>query len=268
MAKVLIAGRTIAMGVLKSIGYTFVGLLALGAIFGDSNDNNKTDAQSSNSDGGPPDYANYASQISPSRYDQVCVSAESSFYEENCADKKVIWDAVIESFDSDRRIEIEADGRNYDLFLAKAIDKSRYEVGSEIRFGGVIDEPSGRAHDIRYGEILNVLKSASEVRKSSCRTNWKACESTSDLIENNNMIGPAKYRCKSAAEDKAKYGEPEWPWFAFGSYYEDSDALENGRLSFVEADAKFQNGYGAYKHVEVECVYDLIEDRVAYVRIR
>ena len=73
--------------------------------------------------------------------------------------------------------------------------------------------------------------------------------------------------CKFAANDKAKYGDPEWPWLAFSAFLKGGDYVKTGRAVAIEPEAKFKNGFNASVRVRVVCVYDLKSDRVQDVSI-
>lgn len=74
-------------------------------------------------------------------------------------------------------------------------------------------------------------------------------------------------RCQRAAEDRAKYGSPKWPWLSFGSFRGGKDYVETGQVIAIEPDAQFQNGFGAMVHSRVVCRYDLNADKVTDVFI-
>jgi len=93
--------------------------------------------------------------------------------------------------------------------------------------------------------------------ENPCVSNWRKCDDTSDLVENNDHIKMARQRCESAAARQANYGEPEFPFFSFTSYYSDEKAIEKGKVTLLEDQAKFENQYGAMAKVEARCIYDL-----------
>jgi len=92
---------------------------------------------------------------------------------------------------------------------------------------------------------------------NNCVSDWRKCNNTSELVENNDQITMAQQRCETAADRQANYGEPEFPFIAFSSYLPDEEAFEKGKVTLLEDQAKFENQYGAMTKVEARCVYDL-----------
>ena len=102
----------------------------------------------------------------------------------------------------------------------------------------------------------------------TCEEDYTACATLQEAIDNNDRIKiTAASRCKIAAEDAAKYGEPEWPWLTFSAARRSQSDLADGRVALVETDAKFQNGFGAMKKVVVVCHYDLIGNEVTKLNV-
>lgn len=101
----------------------------------------------------------------------------------------------------------------------------------------------------------------------TCKSDWHLCNDNSELMNDNNSVVGAQIACKSKANETAKFGSPEWPWFAFGSFYKGDDGVKTGKLRLVEKDAKFQNGFGAMAHVIVNCTYDLASESVVDVSV-
>jgi hypothetical protein len=108
---------------------------------------------------------------------------------------------------------------------------------------------------------------ASEAQ-TGCRTDYLECSDLKQALDENDEILSASTTCQMRAEDRAKYGETEFPWTPFGSAKVDGSNLRQGRIVLVEHDAQFQNGFGAMQNVTVECHYDLISDRVTALDIR
>lgn len=77
-------------------------------------------------------------------------------------------------------------------------------------------------------------------------------------------MSKARYACKIAANKLAKYGDPKWPFYAFGSFYP-TETFAAGIHTLLEDDAQFQNGFGAWAHVQVTCEYDLRQKKVQTV---
>jgi hypothetical protein len=91
----------------------------------------------------------------------------------------------------------------------------------------------------------------------SCRYDWKKCTDNGQLVNHYSDWTHVQVECKHAANDQAKYGNPEWPWGAFGSFYKGDNYITSGIAVAVEPDAQFSNGFGAMVHSRVTCRYDL-----------
>jgi hypothetical protein len=102
---------------------------------------------------------------------------------------------------------------------------------------------------------------------SQCRSDWTKCADNAQLANNSWDYTVAEGRCKTAANDQAKYGTPKWPWLAFSSFRKGTDYVTSGIAVLVEPDAQFQNGFGAMVHSRVVCTYDLRAKRVIDVVI-
>jgi len=100
--------------------------------------------------------------------------------------------------------------------------------------------------------------------ETACKADWTKCVDNSEMANNFDGYHKAEYACKRQATDLAKYGTPEWPWFAFGSFY---PGPNTGTVTLIERDAKFQNGFGAMARSRVECQYDFRANKVVDVTI-
>ena len=100
----------------------------------------------------------------------------------------------------------------------------------------------------------------------SCASDWTVCKDNADMANNFRGWSNIPFACKLAAEDRAKYGSPKWPWFAFGSFLPGDD-YRSGKVTLIERDAQFQNGFGAMVHSRVICKYDMKEKTVLDVTI-
>jgi hypothetical protein len=69
--------------------------------------------------------------------------------------------------------------------------------------------------------------------------------------------------CSSAAKKAASYGEPEFPFFAFGSFYPGRSYIDGGSAIMIEKEAKYKNAFNAKKNVVATCVYNLKTDQAA-----
>lgn len=101
----------------------------------------------------------------------------------------------------------------------------------------------------------------------ACKTDWSRCSDNSELINNYHDIAKAQVACKSEANERARFGTPEWPWFAFSSFRRGSDAPHTGIVTVIETDAKFSNQFGAMHHVSIICQYDLKTRTVSSLNI-
>jgi len=123
--------------------------------------------------------------------------------------------------------------------------------------------------------IAIILNPANQPRSTStttapdnpCRSDWTKCASNEDLVNHYSGWLRIGRECKDAANDRAKYGNPEWPWFAFGSFYNGNNYITSGTAIAVEPDAQFSNGFGGMAHSRVTCTYDLRAQRVTDVLV-
>jgi hypothetical protein len=102
---------------------------------------------------------------------------------------------------------------------------------------------------------------------AGCGSDWKLCSDNSDLVNHWSGWFRVQRECKAEAERHSKYGTPEWPWFAFGRFYEGKNYVTKGIAMAVENEAKFSNGFGAMVKAQVICTYDLTNDTVTDVSI-
>ena len=106
-----------------------------------------------------------------------------------------------------------------------------------------------------------------KAQKDACKRNWASCADNEQLVNEWSGWTRVQVECKAAANDQAKYGDPEWPWLPFGSYRKGSDYVKTGKAVAAEQDAKFKNGFNASVRVRVTCYYDLKGARVENVVI-
>jgi hypothetical protein len=102
---------------------------------------------------------------------------------------------------------------------------------------------------------------------TSCISDWTKCDSNEQLVKQYSNWSHIRVDCKYAANDRAKYGDPVWPWIPFGNFYEGNNYVTSGIAIAVEPDAQFSNGFGAKVHSQVTCRYDLRAKRVTDVSI-
>ena len=107
--------------------------------------------------------------------------------------------------------------------------------------------------------------STTPAQDDPCRSDWTKCADNAQLVNHYSDWSHVQVECKHAANDGAKYGNPDWPWAAFGSFYKGNNYISSGIAVAVEPDAQFSNGFGAMVHSRVTCTYDLRAKRVTDV---
>jgi hypothetical protein len=106
-----------------------------------------------------------------------------------------------------------------------------------------------------------------KTQEYSCRYYWTKCADNDQLVNYYSDWSHIQVDCKYAANDQAKYGNPEWPWIPFGSFYKGNNYVTSGIAIAIEPDAQFSNGFGAKVHSRVTCTYDLRAKRVTNVDV-
>jgi hypothetical protein len=92
----------------------------------------------------------------------------------------------------------------------------------------------------------------------ACKTDWRRCADNTELFENYREISQIRGACKTEAENRARFGTPEWPWMPFSTYRVIPTArMTRGIVWLAENNAKFSNQFGAMEKVTIECKYDL-----------
>jgi hypothetical protein len=102
---------------------------------------------------------------------------------------------------------------------------------------------------------------------SQCSQDWSKCKDNSELVNNYQHMSEIDSKCETAAKKEARYGNPDFPLIAFGTFHKGTDYIETGTLILYEDDAQFQNGFGAMVHSNVECTYDLKSRNVTNIYI-
>lgn len=109
----------------------------------------------------------------------------------------------------------------------------------------------------------------------TCANDWALCTSVADLANTNHAVwSKIAVRCKREANNRAKYGDPEWPndgWLSssFSHFINDSGPLmKQGIVTAVEPDARFFNGFNAKVRSRVACTYDLKADKIVDLTIK
>jgi len=101
----------------------------------------------------------------------------------------------------------------------------------------------------------------------SCKSDWMECKDNEDMANHNETYSNARYACKHEANERAKFGDPEWGWIPFSYFSGGSSYKENGIASLADKDVKFHNMYGAKMRVQVVCKYDLRAEKVLSVTV-
>jgi hypothetical protein len=107
--------------------------------------------------------------------------------------------------------------------------------------------------------------------QNSCDKKWEKCKDNADLVNNYDGYSNIRSKCRSAIDELAKYGDPDWGgWLSlpFGTFYTGDSYLTSGIVHVVDEQVKMQNGFGAMVRTEAHCKFDLKQGKVidAYVR--
>jgi len=99
----------------------------------------------------------------------------------------------------------------------------------------------------------------------TCKTDWHACKSVEDAMNNFDGVITARVKCKTKADDENQIGDIKWPGLwgldAFTYYSNDSDFPRSPIIIMITKNAQKQNQFGAYLHVDVACSYDFSANR-------
>lgn len=102
------------------------------------------------------------------QYETKCANASTFDFNKDCKGKKIIWKGVItEAVGKNIEVRTAPHKRKFDLFLFLANNEAKYAKGSQIKFKGYIDSPSGYAHDIGDVHILSLLATAKEWQRAN-----------------------------------------------------------------------------------------------------
>jgi hypothetical protein len=99
----------------------------------------------------------------------------------------------------------------------------------------------------------------------TCETDYTKCADNKDLVEHHlskehNYMG---IECTAAGKRAAKYGTPDFPFFAFSIYRGGRSFIDSGAAILIEYNAQYKNGFGASEHVIATCFYDLKNDQAS-----
>lgn len=120
--------------------------------------------------------------------------------------------------------------------------------------------------------ILPIIMSGEDSKKSpqekSCEEDWKQCSDNEQLANNYKKWSYISASCKTAASKMAKFGKPDFPWMAFGTFHTGRSYIDSGIAYAIENEAKFQNAFGTtVNNTRVICEYDLKTDKVLNVLV-
>jgi len=147
------------------------------------------------------------------------------------------------------------------VLKSEGISESIYD--SRVRdFGSYEDYKAAVAKGMNAAQYARYKS-----QKDACKTNWSSCADNEQLVNDWSDWTKVQVACKFAANDRAKYGDPEWPWLSFSTFLKGSDYVRTGKAIAIEPDAKFKNGFNAQVRVRVVCSYDLKGGRVEDVTI-
>ncbi|MGJ4956483.1 hypothetical protein ACQR1H_12615 [Bradyrhizobium sp. HKCCYLRH2015] len=104
-------------------------------------------------------------------------------------------------------------------------------------------------------------------QRDACKRDWSSCADNEQLVNNWSGWSEVQVACKIAANDRAKYGDPEWPWLPFGTYLTGNEYVRTGKVVAIEPDARFKNGFNAAVRVRVRCYYDVRSKHVDNVTL-
>ena len=108
---------------------------------------------------------------------------------------------------------------------------------------------------------------AAQAAEDACRDDWHRCKDNSMLVNKSNVDAEAVVACKDEADKEARFGHPDFPFIAFGTFYKGDSYITSGVMVLEEPDAGFQNGFGAMARSTVTCSYDMNKKAVVDMEI-
>jgi hypothetical protein len=157
--------------------------------------------------------------------------------------------------------EESAEDKKARILKAESISEQMYD--SRVReFGSYDDYKAAQAKGMNAAQYANY-----KAQKDACKKSWSSCADNEQLVNEWFDWSKVQVACKVAANDRAKFGDPEWPWLSFSTFLKGNDYIKMGRAVAIEPDAKFKNGFNASVRSRVTCFYDLKADRVQEVMI-
>jgi len=111
--------------------------------------------------------------------------------------------------------------------------------------------------DAPEGDLAVTAGKADEEAESKCAEDWRECSLLQSYIHNG-FVDDGRSACKRAAQEAARFGEPELPWRSFNSIQGTREEfMRDDIIYLIEDDAQFQNGFGAMQNVKAVCKYSL-----------
>jgi hypothetical protein len=107
---------------------------------------------------------------------------------------------------------------------------------------------------------------ASKQQSQACSSEWRKCLSNHQMAGNWKGWVSAIQECQYSTNLQARFGAPEWPWFAFMNNIDGSDWIAAGKATLSET-VQFRNAFGTMVPTAVTCLYDLDGRRVVDVTI-
>ena len=241
------------------------------------------------------------------QYVANCKSLSGNEFDQKCKGKLIVFEGTVRKIINSSKLEIDIPVANsskpqgFDLSLKKEYNWpdswGQYEL-LPLKIAGYLENNDFTDHDIKgavflqlgslkaaqynreFRERLKQLKlaqvngfktvaeyEANIAERKACQTDWTKCTSQEQLIEDYRNISSIRSLCKREANKRAKY-ETDWSWIPFGSYYPNENSVQTGKLTLVDNEVKFQNGFGAFVKTKITCDYDLKADKLLYVNIR
>jgi hypothetical protein len=96
-----------------------------------------------------------------------------------------------------------------------------------------------------------------QARIKACKSDWQSCGDNENLIEHYGKMPEIKTACQRVTDQSAKYGDPDWSWVPFGTYYTGNAYIKTGIARLVDENVKIMNGFGSMVNAKVECAYNL-----------
>jgi hypothetical protein len=106
-----------------------------------------------------------------------------------------------------------------------------------------------------------------EVVEATCKNDFRKCLDNEDMVNNYSRVYEAKAACKTQLSDSVKFGEPEWSWGSFGSFFVGDDYPKTGVVRLIDDRVKIQNAFGAQQNSRVVCSYNFNEKKAVIVSI-